>query len=119
MKQAILRSLADQGSEIIYILFFRGIDEYGFEQVIPEGLGKKASFAYAHRSEGIPMIGMAKGQYFIAGAVVALAVAGCGLVPPVLDGHFHGHFDRRGAIVGIEYPGKRAGQQGQSSLSAS
>ena len=41
------------------------VDEDNFEQVVLKGIGKDTSFAYAHRSEGVPVIGMAKANILL------------------------------------------------------
>ena len=67
------------------------------EQQRPEHGVELLDPADAHAAQRVAVIGLAQGQV---GRLLRPRVAA---LPPVLQGHFEGHFDRRGAVVGEEH----------------
>ncbi len=112
--------LADGFAKRVDIFGGGGIDKDDVEEVVAEWGGKDAPLADAHGAESIAVIGMVEGKDPGAGRLrrgYGGQVGGrCGLVPPVLDGHFDGDFDGGRAIVGVEDAGELARQEGEEAF---
>ena len=67
------------------------------EEQRPEHGVKPLHAADAHAPQRIAVIGVAEGE------VTGLLRPRIGPLPPILEGHFQGHFHRRGAVVGEEH----------------
>ncbi len=60
----------------------------------------------AHRAEGVPVIGIAKGNELFFLSLLRVLV-----LLPVLEGDLQGHLDGRGAVVRVEDPGEPFGSE--------
>ena len=83
-------------------------DAERFEQQRPEHGVEPLDAAHADAAQRVAVVGLAQGQ------VAGLFRPRLGPLPPVLKGHFQGHFHGRGPVVGEEHvPQTRRGQVDQ------
>ncbi len=75
------------------------------EQQRPEHGVKPLDAADAHAPQGVAVVGVAQGE------VAGLFRPRIGPLPPILEGHFQGHFDGRGPVVGEEHVGQARRRQ--------